>query len=79
MKVNEIHTIYWTETVYEDTPGLLVKTRVGTRRMMAKVVVTVDTELAANSMGRRAAESKGGKCVDGLLSVKRLTGPVEVK
>lgn len=68
-----------TELVPVTPPATGTRGRViGKKRMRCKVVITLDLVEVAKQMGPRAARSKGGKCQDGLLVVKRSGEPVEL-
>jgi hypothetical protein len=53
-------------------------TCIGKRRMRCEVELDLDVSEVLRVMGAKACRSKGGRCVDGHLTVKRAGTPVEL-
>lgn len=71
-------TLEFDEDIREPIEGQRATRSVGTRRVRCQVEISLDLETVANRMGRKAATSKSGRCVDGLLSVRRIGQVQEV-
>lgn len=81
-KVKQVFPVEYTDGVTEERKGTFesggtYRTTIIVERlhMKGEVVIEIDLAAIARSMGPRACKSKGGRCVDGHVVVKRVGSP----
>lgn len=70
MPYQERRTIEYDEPIYDANQSYL-----GKRRMRCNILITIDLDAIAITLGRKACRSKSGKSMDGKVLVKRVGHP----
>lgn len=71
----ERFTVEYSDDIRQDERGRSV---IGKKRMKCEIEVYIDLTEVARVMGSKACASKGGFCVDGYTTVKRVGQAVEL-